>query len=119
MRETRFKIQWPNPDTLFLYYHLHIRKREAAFFLNYVEKSIAYGFGNLFKNLFKWRNTTNVLVTGQTRTQSPFIYKRKGKWKGKLMRAKALGRDGEKGSFSSFLPLLHHELTKSFPFITA
>ena len=64
MRETRFKIQWPNPDTLFLYYLLHIRKREAAFFLNYVEKSIAYGFGNLFKNLFKWRNTTNVLVTG-------------------------------------------------------
>ena len=53
MRETRFKIQWPNPDTLFLYYLLHIRKREAAFFLNYVEKSIAYGFGNLFKNLFK------------------------------------------------------------------
>ena len=115
MRETRFKIQWPNPDTLFLYYLLRIRKREAAFFLNYVKKSIAYGFGNLFK----WRNTKNVLVTGQTRTQSPFIYKRTGKWKGKLMRAKALGRDGEKGSFSSFLPLLHHELTKSFPLITA
>ena len=69
MRETRFKIQWPNPDTLFLYYLLRIRKREAAFFLNYVKKSIAYGFGNLFK----WRNTKNVLVTGQTRTQSPFI----------------------------------------------
>ena len=43
MRETRFKIQWPNPDTLFLYYLLRIRKREAAFFLNYVKKSIAYG----------------------------------------------------------------------------
>ena len=115
MRETRFKIHWPNPDTLFLYYLLHIRTREAAFFLNYVKKSIAYGFGNLFK----WRNTTNVLVTGQTRAQSPFIYKRKGKWKGKLMRTKAVGRDGQKESFSSFPPLLHHELTKSFPLITA
>ena len=88
MRETRFKIHWPNPDTLFLYYLLHIRTREAAFFLNYVKKSIAYGFGNLFK----WRNTTNVLVTGQTRTQSPFIYTQrkmerkidahKGTWEG-------------------------------------
>ena len=70
MRETRFKIQWPNPDTLFLYYLQHIRKREAAFFLNYVKKSIAYGCGNLFK----WRNTTNVLVTGQTHTKSSLIY---------------------------------------------
>jgi len=69
MRETRFKIQWPNPDTLFLHYLLHIGKREAAFFVNYVKKSIAYGFGNLFK----WRNTTNVLVTGQTHTKSSLI----------------------------------------------
>ena len=50
----------------------------------------------------------------QTRTQSSLIHSRKGKWKGKLTRAKAFGKE----AFIFFLPLMHRELTKSFPLIT-
>ena len=39
--------------------------------------------------------------------------------KRKINARKGVGKDGEKVSFSSFLPLMHHELTKSFPLITA
>ena len=50
----------------------------------------------------------------QTRTQSSLIHSRKGIWKGKLTLQRRLGRR----LLSFFLPLMHRELTKSFPLIT-
>ena len=64
-------------------------------------------------------NILNNTVEYQTCSQLPLIYSRKGIWQGNLMGAKVPVKEGEKAShFSSFLPLMHRNLTKSFPLIT-
>ena len=64
-------------------------------------------------------NILNNTVEYQTCSQLPLIYSRKGIWQGNLMGAKVPVKEGEKAlHFSSFLPLMHRNLTKSFPLIT-
>ena len=110
-----FLLWCRDPDIFFFFLHITDYRK----WMNENYPSILEGKYGPCKKLTTESGTIKgcLVDLAQTRTQLPLIYSRKGIWNGNLWRPKTLGKEEGKvtSCFSSILPLMHRELTKSFP----